>query len=108
MSASFDDSSLLQHIDTVSHPDGGKAMTDQDGSATGGQFTKILKNRILGLGVQGTGRFVQDDNLRIAQECAGQGYFLPLTDAEFLTILEQLAENRFVALGQRADDIVRP
>src|SRR5450759_5486927 len=63
---------------------------------------------MLRLRVHGTGRFVQDEDLRVAQECAGQGHFLPLADTEFLSPLEQLAEDRFVALWQPADDVVRP
>ena len=104
--ASFGDSSILQHIDAVSHPDGRKAMTDQDGRAAGGQFTEILKNRIFRFGVHRTGRFVKDDDLRIAQKCAGQGHFLPLANTQFFSILERLTKNRFVAMGQRADDVV--
>ena len=107
VSASFDDSSLFQHIDAVSHPDGGKAMTDQDSSPIRGKLTEILKNRILGFGIQRTGRFVQNDDLRVAQKYPGQRNLLPLADAEFLTILKQFAEDCFVAFGQPADNVIR-
>jgi len=103
--AAFDDASMLQHINAVSHPDGGKAMTDQDGCSTGHQLAKTLEDLIFRLGVHRACRFVKHDDLCIAHEGAGQGHFLPLANAQLLPVLEPLSQNRIIAMRQPTDEV---
>ena len=104
--ASFANSSFLQHIDAVSHPHGGKAMADKNGRPFLCQLTEIVENRLFCIGIHGTGRFVKNDDLCIAQKCARQGNLLPLANTQFFAILELLAKNCFVTMGQGGDDVL--
>ena len=62
-----------------------------------GEPADVLEDLPLGLGVEGAGRLVEDEDLRVAHEGARQGDLLPLADAQLLAVLEPLAQDRVVA-----------
>jgi len=82
-------------------------MADQDGRAAGGQLAEVLEHGGLRFGVQGAGRFVEDENLGAAQESPGESHLLPLADAELRAAAELRAQHGFVALGKRGQGVVR-
>jgi len=67
------------------------------------QAPQTLLHEQLGKGVDVRGGLVQDQDARIGQERAGEGYQLPLADAE---VLAALANYGFVARGQLRDQLM--
>ena len=81
---------MLQHINTVGHPDRRQAMADEDSHAPGRELAEFLENLVLGFGIHGARRLIENDELGVAQERPGQRYLLPLTKAELFAIFEPL------------------
>ena len=80
--ARFDDASLLQHHDKVSMAHGGKAMGDDQGGAPGEESVEGLLDEGLALGVEGTGGFVEDEDVGFGEDGAGDADALALPTAE--------------------------
>ena len=68
-------------------------MADQDSHTPLGQFVKPLKQFRFCLGIHRTGWLIENQDLRIAEHCSGQCYLLPFADAQFMSTIEQLAEQ---------------
>ena len=90
--ATFDNSPLLDHVDAVSHLDGGQTVTDEDGGLILEQLAEFFKDLGFCLGVHSAVGFVEYNDLRVAKGGTCQGNFLPLTDAEFFSTFEALTE----------------
>ena len=56
----------------------GRVVTSQQGRQS-------LVHKCLGLGVEGARRFVKDENVRILEQCTGNGNALLLTSRELST-----------------------
>jgi len=58
-------------------------MTDQQGEATLRQFVETGVDAILALHIERGGRLIEDQDLAVAQVCAGKRQFLPFAAGEF-------------------------
>src|SRR5262245_54325018 len=80
-------------------------MRDEQNGATLTEFADSFKKRVLRSRIECRCRFVQDDEWRVSEECAGQRDPLPLTDGQ-VDAAEGFAENRLVAFIQTAQKLV--
>src|SRR5262249_51235954 len=60
----FDDAPLLDDHDPVGHSDGWEAVGDEDARPPLRELTKALEDRVLGLGVEGGGGLIEDEDVR--------------------------------------------
>ncbi len=97
MAAAFGDLSLVQDDDLVGVADRGQAVRDGDRGAARADGVDGLLHGLLGLGVQGAGRLVKDEDGRVAQDRAGDGQALLLPAGEPVAALPH---HRVVAVGQ--------
>src|SRR5262245_335063 len=78
---------LVEDKDLVTIADGTQPMShNQTGTSSA---TEMLDNAIFGLGIEGAGSFVHDQNGRIVHQGAGNFQALPLATAEIGGIFEQ-------------------
>src|SRR5450432_1438112 len=63
--AIFHDVSVFENHDPIRHAHSGKAMRDEQGGLSRGEFGKALKDFKLAAGVERGGRLVQNEDLRI-------------------------------------------
>ena len=78
----FDNPPLVKHVNHVGFLDRAEAVRDGDGgSALGGSIESSLDD-LLGLGVEGRGGFVEEEDLGVAKEGAGDGDALLLAAGE--------------------------
>jgi hypothetical protein len=101
--APFDRVPGVQDHDLVGTPNGGQAVRDGERGAVGRQGVDGLLDGVLGAGVQGAGRLVEDEDRRVAQDRAGDGQALLLTAGEAVSAL---ADDRVVPVGQGRDVFV--
>ena len=80
-----------------------EAVGDGEGRPARHQRRQGGLDQPLGLGVQGGGRFVQDQDARVLQDGAGDGDALLLAAGE---LVAALADDGVVAVGQRGDVVV--
>ena len=79
MRADFTDATVVQHNDSVGILNGGKAMRDDDGRASGHQFLERVSNQHFRFRVDAGGRFIEHQYLGVVGQCSrkGQQLFLP-------------------------------
>ena len=106
MVPALDDPAPFQDVDAICLPHGGEPVAHQDGCSTCGELSEHIKDLSFSSSIQGTGGFVQHEDLGLPHEGSGQGDFLPLADTQFRAVLEPLAQDRGVALGQSRHDLV--
>ena len=101
MRALLDQLTMVEDADEIRIADGAEAVGDDEGGAVGAEAVKGLLDEFLGGVVEGGGRFVQQKQRRIFQQCAGDGEPLFLaageTDAAF-------SGEGVQPLGQVADE----
>ena len=102
--ALLNDLAVLQNQNLVCHGCAGKAVGYKNRGLTAAQLVKLIKDLLLGDGIQGSGGLVQNKDLGICVKCTRHGQFLPLTDGQLHTVLlENTHQRRIVAAGQRFD-----
>ena len=101
--AALDDAAPVDDQDEVGGEDGGKAVGDGEGRAARHQRRQGALDQALGLGVQGGGGFVQDQDAGVLQDGAGDGDALLLAAGE---LVAALADDRIVAVRQAGDVVV--
>ena len=103
MRADLGDAAALEHDQPVGLAQRAQAVGDGDRRAALDQVVERHLNLALGFGVDRRGGFVEDQNARIDQQCAGDRDALPLAAGERLAAL---ADERIVAVGQSQDELV--
>lgn len=101
--ALLDDPALVEDVDDVGALDGAEAVGDGNGGAALGRLVQGGLDDVLGLGVEGRRGLVQEQDLGVADQGAGDG------DALLLAAREQralAAHDRVEAVGQRHDELV--
>ena len=106
MGARFDDAALFHDVNDVREPGCRKAVSNNNGRASLGQFLEAPERIRLGPRVHGAGGLVQDDYLGSTIERSGQGDALPLTNTELGAPLKPVTQHVLVALRQAGDDLV--
>ena len=103
MRAAFDDLAVVHDQNHVRTADGRQAVRDDErGAARHDLFDGVL-NKPLGHGVDGAGRFVEHENARVGQKCAGKGQKLLFARGERVAAL---ADVGIIAVRQAGDDLV--
>jgi hypothetical protein len=74
----LNDLTLIKDIDDISLLDRAETVSHSDGSATTSSSIQSSLNDLLGLRVQSGSGFVEEENLGVAKEGAGDGYTLLL------------------------------
>ncbi len=97
------DGAVGQHDDLIDAVDGGDAVGDDEGGAAAHEFLEGLHDRGLGGGIEGAGRFVEDEDRGVLQKRAGDADALALADAEMAAAF---ADLRAVAVGHGGDEVV--
>lgn len=82
MRALLRDTSLLKDINNIRFLNRTETMSDSNRRAAFGSFVERRLHHLLGLGVQGTGRFVEEEDLRVLEQGTRDGYALFLTAGE--------------------------
>lgn len=101
--ALLDDAALVEDVDDVGALDSAEAVGDGNGGAALGRLVQGGLDDVLGLGVEGRRGLVQEQDLGVADQGAGDG------DALLLAAREQralAAHDRVEAVGQRHDELV--
>ncbi|GHJ18900.1 hypothetical protein TPA0909_05140 [Streptomyces albus] len=96
--------SAVEDGDTVGQREGGLAVGDQQGGAARHHTAQRVVDLVLDAGVHGGGRVVQEQQPRVAEQGAGQGYALALAAGEGQSLF---ADGGVVAVGQLLDETVR-
>ena len=79
-------------------------MGDEDGGLVGAETVELVEDLLLGDGIQGGGGLVQDQDVGVAVEGAGDGQLLPLTDGQLnALLLKDAHEGGIEATGQMPD-----
>src|SRR5471030_1878650 len=82
--ALLDDAALVEDEDFVHGAEGGEAVGDADDGAVFGEMVDGFLDFGLGLGIEGGGGFVEDEEGGVADEGAGDGDALALAAGEAL------------------------
>ena len=99
--AAFDDAALVHDEDLVGVADGGKAVGDDDGGASGQEALKGLLNEFFRGGVHAGGGFVEDEDGAVFEQGAGDADSLFFADAELDAAFADLG---VVAVGELGDE----
>ena len=83
-------------------------MADQQGGAPPEELGELPVELGLGHGVEGRGRLVEDEQLRVAGEGAGDGDPLPLPPGEALAAVEDVPDRGVVAVGKAPGELCGP
>ncbi len=104
VSAFLDNVALLHDEDAVGLQNGREAVRDDDGRAAAHQFLQRLLHQLFAFGVECRGRFVEQQDRRVAQDRAGDGDALALAARQRQSALADLG---VVAIGQGLDEDMR-
>ena len=77
--ADIENASGVHDEDAVGQPQRGQAVRDHDRGSPGDELLQHFVNLMLTLDIDLAGRFVKDEDIRVAQDGAGQGDLLPLS-----------------------------
>ena len=101
MTALAHDFALIHHHDPLELLDGGETMRDHDGRSAGHEILQPDLHKPLILGVERTGRFVEQEKRRVTQDGARDRNALALAARQCHAAL---ADQRVVALRQALDE----
>jgi len=101
MRSSLDDPAVLDHKHLIDRFEPGQPMRDQNRGTTLCHVQKVVRQCTRRREVEVFGRFVQDENWELRQECPRHGHPLPLTTGESGTVLSDLG-------GQPLGKLVEP
>ena len=82
--AAFDDLAAVDDEDLVGGEDGGEAVSDGEGGATGGEPSEGVLDEAFGAGVEGGRGFVEDQDAWVFEDGAGDGDALLFAAGEFI------------------------
>ena len=74
--ALFDNLSLFEEDDAIGIPYGREAVSDDEGGAVFHKALQCLKNQRLGLGVEGAGWLIENQNRRVLEQSTSNGQAL--------------------------------
>ena len=100
----FNDATVLHHGDAVGRTNGRQPVRDDQRGAPRHQPFERAQERCLGLGIERTGGFVEDENGRVLQHGPRNRQPLPFAARERGAALAELG---VVARGQTRDEVVR-
>ena len=103
MGAGFGDPSVFKEGDLVGISDGGQAVGDQEHHPVLAPFGEIAEQFALREGIKRSRGFVEDQDGRVADDCARDGEALPLAGGELATTLAKLG---LVTVFHLADELV--
>ena len=105
VSALFDDLTSIDDENTVGHFHRGQPMTDQNSRSSFREFVESFEEFRFRLGIHRTRRFVENQDLRIAENGSGQCDLLPFPDT--LEVLNDAGVQALVQPGGSVkDDVV--
>ena len=104
MGALGDDPAVFHHDDAVRLQNGGEAMGDDDGGAPDHELLQRLLHQLLRFGIERAGRFIEQQQRRIAQDGARDSDALALAAGQPHALL---AEEAVEAVGQLLDELAR-
>jgi hypothetical protein len=87
MVALFNDSPFVDYQDSIRMPDCTQAMRDHEYRPSATDRTHVSLDNGFGFVVQGTGRLVENQDSRVADQGAGDRYALTLTAGEICAVL---------------------
>jgi hypothetical protein len=79
----FDNPALFEHQDDVGPLHGGKPVGDDERCPADHELVQRLLDKSFAFGVEGRGRLVEDQDLRVFEDGAGDGDALSLATGEF-------------------------
>ena len=103
MRAALGDAPVVHHEYLVGVLDGRQTVGNGDDGLAARQLGDRLLDKVLILRVDAGGRLVEDDDGRVLQNGAGNGYALLLAAGE---LSAALAHHGIIAVGQRHDEVV--
>ena len=103
MGAPLEDAALVEDDDLVGPLHGAQAVGDHQGGAAGEEAFEGVLDEAFGLGVEGGGGFVEDEDGRVAQYGPGDGEALPLAAGEFAAPVTDVGT---VAIRRGEDEVV--
>ena len=101
--ADGDDAAFFHDEDAIGIDDGGEAMGDDDGGAVVHELLGGVLDELFGLGIEGGGGLVEDEDAGILEEDAGDGDALALAAGKGDAAL---ADVGFVAVAEPGDEVV--
>ena len=101
--SAFYDLTLLYDEDLVGSADGGEAVGDDEGGAALHEEIEAVLDHGFGLGVEGAGGFVEDEDAGVGEDGAGDGDALALAAGE---LDAALAYDGVVLLGETLGELV--
>src|SRR5229473_2773749 len=78
MRAALNDLTVLQHQNLIRAANRRKAVCDDESCAASSQRLKTVLNQGFALAIQARGRFIENQNLRLGENRAGNGHALAL------------------------------
>src|SRR5690606_37140791 len=106
VSTGFENGAIVEHENAVGNAQGGEAVGNDHGGLAGGETLEPGEDLRFGLGVEGGGGLVQDDEFGVAHIGAGNGDLLPFAPGKVASLTEQAPQLLVVALGQAGDDAI--
>ena len=103
MRAALGHAAIVQHQDAIAADDAGKPVGEDERGAALHQPVEGRLDRCLILGIDRGESFIEHQNRRIAQQCAGDGDALALSARQLDALF---ADDRVIALRQRLDEVV--
>jgi hypothetical protein len=102
MGAGLDDAAFVHHDDPAGGAHGGEPVCDHQRGAVLHQPLERVLDQAFAFGVERGGGFVEQQDRRVAEQCAGDGETLALAAREARAAF---AEESVEALGQFAEEI---
>ena len=103
MAAALDDATAVEHDDLVGMDDGRQPVGDHQGGAAAAHLFQRALDLLLGARVERAGRLVEQQDMGVLQDGAGDRHALLLAARE---LQAALADRRLVALRQGHDEVM--
>src|SRR4030095_2895461 len=100
--AALDDLSIFQDQDLIRAANGREAVCNDKGRTPFTQRAQTLLNQGFAFAVQARGRLIQDQNLRVGQQRAGNSHALSLTAGK---LNPSFADDRLVSIFEAFDEL---
>src|SRR5512140_828634 len=100
MCAGLRDCSLIEDNYPVGKGYISETMRYKDRCTSPNDLPKPAEDVILGLGIEGAGWFIEDENGSITVESPCKRYLLPFAPAELATVIKQVADHCIISFRQ--------